>query len=191
MENDKRTIRINDYIIITNLKVGYTGLNELIKRTKDNPSIITTRFKKTIDKNIKVIFIYRDIISRIISGFVYWTLRLKYNIKSTPEYKSFLQRKPEKLKIYKNLIKEFNNSNASNKDECAINVFKFFLDNFELISWNGHYVNQSKILFSYNIKPDILINLNDASEKIKSICNVELPKTNSLNNMSAHYKKHF
>lgn len=174
IENDRRLLILNDFILVTNLKVGYSSLNKmrLTNNVKiDNPCNIISTTKK-------VIFIYRNSIERVISGFLFWTLG--HNTRRTPEYKPFLREMPTTLSVYVELIKKYNNITEfnKNKQEIMINIFKIFLDNFNLFGWNPHYTNQSKIINHYNLKPDYLIELKNSTDEVKKITNIVFPSEN-------------
>ena len=64
----RQILEINDYIVITNLKVMYTAINK-----------IPNKEPKSLDKPI--IFLYRSIESRVISCFINWCVK-KYEAKN-------------------------------------------------------------------------------------------------------------
>jgi hypothetical protein len=174
INNDRRAIIVDNFILVTNLKVGYSSINALhLSQDNDQNKEITKEIN-----NKKVIFIYRNIIERIISGFLFWTLGM--NSKRIPEYKPFEREIPETLLIYIDLIKTFKNIKEFNDNKCAImiKIFKIFLNNFDLFGWNGHYTNQINIIKYYNLEPDYLVNLKNSIDDIKKISGINFPRVN-------------
>lgn len=130
MKRASRIITKNNYIIITNLKCGYSSINQL-----DNISL-----PKKIDKDI--IFIYRNIYNRNISVFLHWCLRYKDNI-----INSWL------LKLMKLVLKEDFDKFINLLNNNLIEAYKIFISNLHIIyKTNPHLHPQYAILNKFKVK---------------------------------------
>lgn len=161
MNNKKerhRIIKKNNYILIANLKCGYTSIN-MLKNIIVNPNINI--------KN-KIILNYRDIYRRNISVFLNWCI-------ARCELKSWL------MDLMKDILTEskYNNFFDACKKKYVKHSYKIFLDNLEKIYMLNHHIHpQVQILKDYNIKKiAYFINIdNDQHIKILNILiNDKLP----------------
>ncbi len=156
MSNNKkkdryRIVKKNEYIIIANLKCGYTSIN-MLKNIIVNPKIFP--------KN-KIILNYRDIYRRNISVFLNWCI-------SRCELNSWL------MDIMKEILpeKKYNNFFEACKKKYIKHSYKIFLENLKDIYMLNHHTHpQVQILKDYNInKIDYFINIdNDQHIKILNI----------------------
>ena len=162
-----RIVKKNNYILISNLKCGYTSIN-MLKDIETNP---------TIYSNNKVILNYRDIYRRNISVFLNWCI-------ARCELNSWL------MDIMKDILpeKKYNSFFDGCKKKYIKHSYKIFLENLEQIYMLNHHIHpQVQILKEYNIKKiDYFINI-DNEQHIK-ILNIliddKLPISNNKSDES-------
>lgn len=142
-----RIIKKNNYILISNLKCGYTSIN-MLKDITVNPSIT---------KKNKVILNYRDIYRRNISVFLNWCI-------ARCELNSWL------MDIMKSILpeKKYESFYDGCKKKYLRHSYKIFLDNLDKIYMLNHHTHpQVQILKDHNIvRIDYFINI-DYDQHIK------------------------
>ena len=164
-----RSVIINNYLIITNYKCGFSSLSHIeealpIKNYKESKQL----------KNI--IFIYRDIYLRNISVFLNWCIRrLNFDSWLNNILKEKLGKK--KFKKFKKLIKKNN----------IIKAYKIFLKKLKEFKQKNQHLHSQIIIFDKFRLADrnpIFINLDNKNDVIKmeNIIDRKIPIYNESSN---------
>jgi len=155
-----RICKLNNYIIITNMKVMYSSINMI-----DN--IIPLSENIQINNN-DIIFLYRNTLDRIISCFLNWCFRNKNRIgimETLSKIDNF------NYKLFCDLIDKQN----------LIESFKMFIESIKYIINDNHLKPQSFILNYLNIKNiKYFINIDDNDDLtlFENTIKYKLPKVN-------------
>ena len=175
-------IKKNNFIIITNYKCAMTSSLKIsnIKKIKNVKNI----------KNEKIIFLYRDTISRIISVFLQWGIGVndrefynKYN--KFPWLYKKMKKYCNKFELYKKYLSQKN----------YIGAFMLFIETLpKMYLSNRHLHPQEKILNDNNITNiDYSINISNKKdmEKLELLIKDSFPKANINRKITINYKKMF
>ena len=162
---------INEYIVVTNMKVMYSSINLLKTIRLDE---IKANILIKLHKNNGCIFLYRNIINRVISCFINWCV-------NNPEKNGIMELL---YNVYEFDYSLFNNLIDNNN---IIESFKMFIPAIKYIIDDNHLVQQSLILKcldkdASHINYFINIDNNNDITLFENLINEKLDKINTSNN---------
>jgi hypothetical protein len=175
-------VKKKNFIIITNYKCAMSSCLQIsnIKKIKNLKNI----------KNEKIIFLYRDTISRIISVFLQWGIgvddqKFYNNYKKYPWLYKKMKKYCNHFELYKNYLSHKN----------YIEAFKLFINTLpKMYLSNRHLHPQEKILNDNNIKNiDYSINISNKKDmkKLELLIEDSFPKANINKEITLSFKKMF